>query len=128
MNIKDLLENKGILDEKNTEKTKVLEIKSLKSIGDGKIKIKNIDDETFDRIGETSKTDYELNKNALYNAVIEPNLKDKELQEGLGCKTNPIGIVRKLFTRAEIENISEEIGKLSGMYREKGLIKEIKNA
>ncbi|NFG59604.1 hypothetical protein FC778_13000 [Clostridium botulinum] len=128
LNIKDLLENKGILDEKNTEKTKVLEIKSLKSIGDGKITIKNIDDETFDRIGETSKTDYELNKNALYNAVIEPNLKDKELQEGFGCKTNPIGIVRKLFTRAEIENISEEIGKLSGMYREKGLIKEIKNA
>lgn len=128
MNIQDILKNKGILEDKNAEKTKKLEIASLKNIGDGTITIKNLDDPTFDKVEKMSKTDYELNKNAIYQAVIEPDLKSKELQEAFGCKTNPVGIVRKLFTRAEIDMISSEIGKLSGMRQENGLIKEIKNS
>lgn len=127
MNIKDVLENAGILDEKNSEKTKKLKIASLKDIGDGTITIKSIDDETLDSIEKMSKTTFELNKNAVYQGCIEPNLKDKEFQTGLKCKTNPLGVVRKMFSRAEIEMIATEIGKLSGMYQEKGLIKEIKN-
>ncbi len=128
MNIKDVLENAGILDEKNSEKTKKLKIASLKDIGDGTITIKSIDDEILDSIEKMSKTTFELNKNAVYQGCVEPNLKDKEFQAGLKCKTNPLGIVRKIFSRAEVEIIAEEIGKLSGMYQEKGLIKEIKNA
>lgn len=128
MNIKDVLENAGILDEKNSEKTKKLKITSLKDIGDGTITIKSINDETLDKIEKISKTAFELNKNAVYQGCIEPNLKNKEFQEGLKCKTNPLGVVRKMFSRAEVEMIAEEIGKLSGMYQEKGLIKEIKNA
>ncbi|NFH70081.1 hypothetical protein FDC35_13400 [Clostridium botulinum] len=127
LNIKDVLENAGILDEKNSEKTKKLKIASLKDIGDGTITIKSIDDETLDSIEKMSKTTFELNKNAVYQGCIEPNLKDKEFQTGLKCKTNPLGVVRKMFSRAEIEMIATEIGKLSGMYQEKGLIKEIKN-
>lgn len=127
MNIKDILENKGVLDEKNSEKTKKLKIASLKEIGDGTITIKSIDDETLDSIEKMSKTAFELNKNAVYQGCIEPNLKDKEFQAELKCKTNPLGVVRKLFSRAEVEMIATEIGKLSGMYQEKGIIKEIKN-
>ncbi|WP_236894724.1 phage tail assembly chaperone [Clostridium beijerinckii] len=128
MDIKDILKNKGILDEKNSEKTKKLEVISLKGIGDGMITIKSIGDDTFDMIEKMSKTNFDMNKNAVYQAVIEPNLKSKELQEALDCKANPTGVVRKLFTRAEIEMISTEVGKLSGMHLEKGLIKEIKNS
>ncbi|MBN1059338.1 hypothetical protein FC812_16240 [Clostridium botulinum] len=127
LNIKDILASKGILDEKNSEKTKELKIKSLESIGDGKIKIKSINDATFDSIEKLSKNAYEVNKNAVYQAVIEPNLKDKELQEALGCKTAPVGVVRALFNKAEIEIIASEIGKLSGMYQEKDMVNEIKN-
>lgn len=127
MNIKDVLENAGILDEKNSEKTKELEIASLKDIGDGKITIKSFDDETLDRIEKMSKTAFELNKNAVYQGCIEPNLKDKEFQAGLKCKTNPLGVVRKMFSRAEVEMIATEIGKLSGMYQQKDMVKEIKN-
>lgn len=127
MNIKDVLENAGILDEKNSEKTKKLKIESLKNIGDGKITIKSIDDETLDSIEKMSKTGFELNKNAVYQGCIEPNLKDKEFQAGLKCKTNPLGVVRKMFSRAEVEMIATEIGKLSGMYQQKDMVKEIKN-
>ncbi|MBY6789206.1 hypothetical protein HYH43_07110 [Clostridium botulinum] len=127
LNIKDVLENAGILDEKNSEKTKELEIASLKDIGDGKITIKSFDDETLDRIEKMSKTAFELNKNAVYQGCIEPNLKDKEFQEGLKCKANPLGVVRKMFSRAEVEMIATEIGKLSGMYQQKDMVKEIKN-
>ncbi|NFI95257.1 hypothetical protein FC961_12815 [Clostridium botulinum] len=127
LNIKDVLENAGILDEKNSEKTKELKIKSLESIGDGKVTIKSIDDETLDSIEKMSKTAFELNKNAVYQGCIEPNLKDKQLQEGLKCKTNPLGVVRKMFSRAEVEIIATEIGKLSGMYQEKDMVNEIKN-
>ena len=138
MNIKDLLENKGILDEKNSEKTKVLEVESLKNIGDGKITIRNIGDDEYDAIEKSvieeikaigkGNIDYEINKNAVYRAVVEPDLRDKELQKQLDCKFNPIGIVRKLFSRAEVDMISSEIGKLSGMQQSKDLIKEVKNS
>ncbi|NFI33814.1 hypothetical protein FDA37_16635 [Clostridium botulinum] len=127
MNIKDVLENAGILDEKNSEKTKKLKIASLKDIGDGTITIKSIDDEILDSIEKMSKTTFELNKNAVYQGCVEPNLKDKEFQTGLKCKTNPLGVVRKMFSRAEVEMIASEIGKLSGMYQEKDMVNEIKN-
>ena len=128
MNIKDILKNKGILEEKNAEKTKNFEVPSLKGIGDGTITIKSIDDDTYDMIEKMSKSNTQLNINAVYQACVEPNLKDKELQTGLDCKTNPVGVVRKIFSPAEIEMISTEIGKLSGMHHEPGLIKEIKNS
>ena len=128
MNIQDILKNKGILDEKSAEKRKSFEVASLKDIGDGKITIKSIDDATYNMIEKMSKSNNELNINAVYQACIEPNLKDKELQTGLDCKTNPVGVVRKLFSPAEVEMIATEIGKISGMHHEPGLIKEIKNS
>ena len=128
MDIKDILDKKGILEEKNAEKTKELEVKSLKEIGDGKITIRSITDEEFDAIERSSKSDYEMNKNAVYRAVVKPDLRDKSFQEQMGCKLDPIGIVRKMFSRAEVDMISGEIGKLSGMQQSKDLVKEIKNS
>ncbi len=128
MDIKDILDKKGILEEKNAEKTKVLEVKSLKGIGDGKVTIRSITDEEYDAIERSSKSDYEMNKNAVYRAVVKPDLKDKTLQDGLGCKANPLDVVRKIFSRAEVNKISDEIAKLSNMVQEKDLIKEIKNS
>lgn len=127
MNIKDLLENKGIIEEKVAQKTKTFEVESLKKIGDGKIIIRSIDDEEYDAIEKSSKTEYEMNKNAVYRAVVEPDLRSTELHKGLNCMDNPLNIVRKIFSRAEVNKIADEIARLSDMVQKKDLVKEVKN-
>ena len=127
MNIKDLLENKGIIEEKVAQKTKTFEVESLKKIGDGKIIIRSIDDEEYDAIEKSSKTEYEMNKNAVYRAVVEPDLRSAELHKGLNCMDNPLNIVRKIFSRAEVNKIADEIARLSDMVQKKDLVKEVKN-
>ena len=127
MNIKDLLENKGIIEEKVAQKTKTFEVESLKKIGDGKIIIRSIDDEEYDAIEQSSKTEYEMNKNAVYRAVVEPDLRSTELHKGLNCMDNPLNIVRKIFSRAEVNKIADEIARLSDMVQKKDLVKEVKN-
>ena len=127
MNIKDLLENKGIIEEKVAQKTKAFEVESLKKIGDGKIIIRSIDDEEYDAIDRSSKTEYEMNMNAVYRAVVEPDLRNAELHKAYEVMDNPVKIVRKIFSRAEVNNIANEIAKLSSMVQKKDLIKEVKN-
>ena len=127
MNYKDLLENKGIIDEKNSQKTKTFNVKSLEKIGDGKVIIRSIDDEEYDAIDRSSKTEYEMNMNAVYRAVVEPDLRNSELHKAYDVMDNPVKIVRKIFSRAEVNNIANEIAKLSSMVQKKDLIKEVKN-
>lgn len=127
MNYKDLLANKGIIDEKNSQKTKTFNVKSLEKIGDGKVIIRSIDDEEYDAIDRSSKTEYEMNMNAVYRAVVEPDLRNAELHKAYEVMDNPVKIVRKIFSRAEVNNIANEIAKLSNMVQKKDLIKEVKN-
>lgn len=127
MNYKDLLANKGIIDEKNSQKTKAFNVKSLENVGDGKVIIRSIDDEEYDAIDRSSKTEYEMNMNAVYRAVVEPDLRNAELHKAFEVMDNPVKIVRKIFSRAEVNNIANEIAKLSNMVQKKDLIKEVKN-
>ena len=127
MNYKDLLANKRIIDEKNSQKTKTFNVKSLEKIGDGKVVIRSIDDEEYDAIDRSSKTEYEMNMNAVYRAVVEPDLRNAELHKAYEVMDNPVKIVRKIFSRAEVNNIANEIAKLSSMVQKKDLIKEVKN-
>ena len=127
MNYKDLLANKGIIDEKNSQKTKTFNVKSLENVGDGKVIIRSIDDEEYDAIDRSSKTEYEMNMNAVYRAVVEPDLRNAELHKAYEVMDNPVKIVRKIFSRAEVNNIANEIAKLSNMVQKKDLIKEVKN-
>ena len=127
MNYKDLLSNKRIIDEKDSQKTKTFNVKSLEKIGDGKVIIRSIDDEEYDAIDRSSKTEYEMNMNAVYRAVVEPDLRNAELHKAYEVMDNPVKIVRKIFSRAEVNNIANEIAKLSSMVQKKDLIKEVKN-
>lgn len=127
MNYKDLLSNKRIIDEKNSQKTKTFNVKSLEKIGDGKVIIRSIDDEEYDAIDRSSKTEYEMNMSAVYRAVVEPDLRNSELHKAYEVMDNPVKIVRKIFSRAEVNNIANEIAKLSNMVQKKDLIKEVKN-
>ena len=127
MNYKDLLANKRIIDEKNSQKTKTFNVKSLEKIGDGKVIIRSIDDEEYDAIDRSSKTEYEMNMNAVYRAVVEPDLRNAELHKAYEVMDNPVKIVRKIFSRVEVNNIANEIAKLSNMVQKKDLIKEVKN-
>ena len=127
MNYKDLLANKRIIDEKNSQKTKTFNVKSLEKIGDGKVIIRSIDDEEYDAIDRSSKTEYEMNMNAVYRAVVEPDLRNAELHKAYEVMDNPVKIVRKIFSRAEVNNIANEIAELSNMVQKKDLIKEVKN-
>ena len=127
MNYKDLLANKRIIDEKNSQKTKTFNVKSLEKIGDGKVIIRSIDDEEYDAIDRSSKTEYEMNMNAVYRAVVEPDLRNAELHKAYEVMDNPVKIVRKIFSRAEVNNIANKIAELSNMVQKKDLIKEVKN-
>ncbi|UYZ37276.1 hypothetical protein OD350_06320 [Clostridium beijerinckii] len=128
--IEDLLKNKGILDEKISEKTKELTIKSLKEtgIGDGKIIIKSLDMDTIQNAIREAKGDmYKSSIIACYKGIVEPNLKDKKLHEGYGCKTNPHGIVNHFLDPSEVKAVSDEISALSGVGRDASeVIEEIK--
>ena len=127
MNYKDLLANKRIIDEKNSQKTKTFNVKSLEKIGDGKVIIRSIDDEEYDAIDRSSKTEYEMNMNAVYRAVVEPDLRNAELHKAYEVMDNPVKIVRKIFSRAEVNNIANEIAKISSMVQKKDLKKKKKN-
>lgn len=129
--IEDLLKNKGVLDEKMSEKTKELTIKSLKEseIGDGKIIIKSLDMDTIQSaIKEADGNLYKSSIIACYKGISDPNLKDKNLHEGYGCKTNPYGIVEHFLDPSEIKAVADEISALSGVGKEANeVIEEIKN-
>lgn len=89
------------------KKTQELEIKSL----GGSITIKSA---TTDIISDAiSKGGHEADVYAVYNCVIEPNLKDKKLQDAYEC-FEPIDIVDKLFSNGDASFIAEQIMKLSG--------------
>ena len=128
LNIETLLKNKGVIEEKTGEKTMTIEVKSFKEqFGDGEITIKSIDMNKMHDLGSMAgDNEYKMTTIVVYNAVVEPNLKDKELQKAYDCKSNPFKIVEKLFQPKEIKAISDKVAELSGIGNEKDIVKEIK--
>lgn len=62
----------------------------------------------------------------LYNSIVEPNLKDKELQETFDC-IEPSDIISKIFEVGEIPAIAQEILKSAGYGSHIERVKQIKN-
>ena len=119
LTLKDIIAKKqAILESKKTPKTAQLYVKSL----DGVITIKAPDAGIAqDAVGMDNGDIY-----AVYQCVIEPNLKDKELQAEFGC-VEPMDIVKVLFDEGEIPQIAQEALKLAGYIDGVEKVKEIKN-
>lgn len=119
LTLKDLIAKKEqVLDSK--KKTRNLYIKSL----DGIITIEKPSIET---IVDASKIDsgMESDKYLVYNCIIEPNLKDKELQKVYGC-IEPSDIL-KIFEDGEISSIARECMNLAGYSGSVSVVDDIKN-
>lgn len=62
----------------------------------------------------------------VYNCCVEPNLKDKELQQAYDCK-EPDEIVEKIFTPGEISQISRILFEIAGYSSGVERVKDLKN-
>ena len=62
----------------------------------------------------------------VYQCVIDPNLKSKELQDAYGC-FEPMEIVDKIFDDGEVPQISLECLRLAGYIESVKAVDEIKN-
>lgn len=72
------------------------------------------------------KKSFDAKALAVAEAMIEPDLKNKELQEHFGCSTSK-DLAIKLFGN-ELTSISDEVAKLSGMEDEiEKVDEEVKN-
>jgi len=63
----------------------------------------------------------------IYNCVISPNLKDKELQTAYNC-SEPDDIVRKVFKPGEITALSKALVGLAGYVNSVQVLDDLKNA
>jgi len=117
VSLKELLERKEKLLNKK-EKTGNVFVKSL----EGTIKIKA-------PTASLAKTAQEMDDGdayLVYQCVIDPNLKDTNLQKEFECD-EPIEIVEKIFDVGEIPQIAVEILKLAGYVDGVKLVDDIKN-
>ena len=129
--VEELLQRKGIIDAQTGEKEKVLRINSLKKLGfsDGEIKIRSLSKERMNEINKIAvKDSHQATITAVFEGVVEPDLKNVQLKEAYGCFA-PDDIVEKLFTPIEADRIASQINIISG-YAEGNdkLIEEIKNS
>lgn len=62
----------------------------------------------------------------IYNCVVEPNLKDKELHKAYNV-ISPMDIVDEIFDPGEVAGISKEIVKLAGYVDGVKVVNDIKN-
>lgn len=62
----------------------------------------------------------------IYNSVLEPNLRDAQLQQVYGC-SEPTDIVRKVFSDGEVAQIARQIIELGGYRNTVKVVEEIKN-
>lgn len=76
------------------------------------------------KMARDENNDTDADEYMVYNTVVEPNLKDKDLQKEFGCKL-PTDIVAKIFEPGEIAQLSEVAFELAGY--KKGGVKAIKN-
>lgn len=76
------------------------------------------------KMGRDDNNDTDADEYMVYNTMVEPNLKDNELQKEFGC-TLPTDIVSKIFEPGEIAQLSDVAFELAGY--KKGGVKAIKN-
>lgn len=68
----------------------------------------------------------EADVHLIYNSIVEPNLKDNELQKTFGC-IEPTDIVEKIFEAGEIAGIAAEIMKSAGYGAHIQRVEQVKN-
>ena len=123
--IENLLQNKSIIEAGTGVKEVELYIKRLKDT----IKIKTLDVNKLINLADTSKNQYETNVKIVYYAMVEPNVRDKELQEAYKTKSNPYKIVESIFKPVEVNLISDKVCEISGLKEVEDmeeLVKEVK--
>lgn len=123
--IENLLQNKDIIESQTGVKEVELEIKRLKDT----IKIKSLDVNKLINLVDSCKNQYEANIKIVYYAMLQPNLKDKELQEAYKVQTNPYKIVESVFKPIEINLIADKVCEISGLKDVEDmdqLVKEVK--
>ena len=123
--IENLLQNKAIIEAGTGVKEVELYIKRLKDT----IKIKSLDVNKLINLADTSKNQYETNVKIVYYAMVEPNVRDKDLIEAYKCKTNPYKIVESIFKPIEVNLISDKVCEISGLKDVEDmeeLVKEVK--
>lgn len=93
--------------------TKEIKIKKLSERlqGDAIFKIKALSLDKIKELRETNSS--EFNIHTVIEGVIEPSLKDKNLIDKFGVIT-PVDLVKKILIAGEIDDIYNEISKLSG--------------
>ena len=109
--IENLLQNKEIIQASTGVKEVELEIKRLKDT----VKIKSLDVNKLLNLVDSCKNQYEANVKIVYYGMLEPNLKDNELQEAYKVRTNPYKIVEYVFKPIEINLIADKICEISGL-------------
>lgn len=109
--IENLLQNKEIIKAQTGVKEVELEIKRLKDT----VKIKSLDVNKLLNLVDSCKNQYEANVKIVYYGMLQPNLKDNELQEAYNVKTNPYKIVESVFKPIEINLIADKICEISGL-------------
>lgn len=123
--IENLLQNKEIIEAQTGVKEIELEIKRLKDT----IKIRSLDVNKLINLTDTCKNQYEANVKIAYYGIIEPNVRDKELQAAYKVQTNPYKIVESIFKPIEINLIADKVCEVSGLKDVENmdeLVKEIK--
>lgn len=123
--IENLLQNKEIIEAGTGVKEVELYIKRLKDT----IKIKSLDVNKLINLADNSKNQYETNVKIVYYAMVEPNVRDKDLQEAYKTKSNPYKIVESIFKPVEVNLISDKVCEISGLKEVEDmeeLVKEVK--
>lgn len=123
--IENLLQNKEIIEASTGVKEVELEIKRLKDT----IKIRSLDVNKLLNLVDTCKNQYEANVKIAYYGIIEPNVRDKELQAAYKVQTNPYKIVESVFKPIEINLIADKVCEISGLKDVENmdeLVKEVK--
>lgn len=103
---------------------KLLYIESL----DANIRIEELPHEVYLEVlnsGDNADDDAML----VYESVVEPSLKDKDLQAAYDCDS-PDEIVRKLFKPGEVAALSKEVVRLAGYGNNsvREVIEDLKNS
>lgn len=62
----------------------------------------------------------------VYNIIVEPNLKDAELQKAYGC-VEPTDIISKIFEIGEVSDIAKAGMKLAGYFSNVKAVEDLKN-
>lgn len=123
--VADLLKQKDELKKKK-QRTQKLYVESLGAEIVIQEPIKGLALEALEMAQDSTRSD-KADAHVCYHCVIEPNLKDPELQKQFGC-VEPTDIVDMIFLPGEVSAIGGHIMQLAGYGQSvKKLDKELKN-